>query len=58
MGNNDWLRLHFIEYVYGIDSIKALLEEGRFIVVQYSNLDDEYPNEYDNPIVKQIMEME
>jgi len=58
MGNNDWLRLHFIEYVYGIESIEALLEKGRFIVVQYSNLDDEYPNEYDNPIVKQIMEME
>jgi len=32
--------------------------EDDWIVDQYSNLDDEYPNEYDNPIVKQIMEME
>ena len=49
---------------YGLIAIEALrqaLAESMmydWIVFEYSNIDDEYPNEYDNPIVQQIMAME
>ena len=44
-----------------IEALRKALTESMmddWIVFEYSNIDDEYPNEYDNPIVRQIMEME
>ena len=40
--------------------IEALMESMQYdyIVIEYDNIDDEGQNEYDNPIVKQIMAME